>query len=35
MGSIGDFADPTYSEPVVQRWNRKLKEGDAYLVITP
>jgi NAD(P)H-dependent FMN reductase len=34
-GTIGDFADPTYSEPIVQRWNRKLKEADAYLVITP
>jgi NAD(P)H-dependent FMN reductase len=35
MGSIGDFNDPTYSEPVVKAWNAKIKEGDAYLVITP
>jgi NAD(P)H-dependent FMN reductase len=35
MGSIGDFADPTYSEPVVKAWNAKIKEADAYLVITP
>jgi len=34
MGSIGDFADPTYSEPIVRRWNRTLKEADALLVIT-
>jgi NAD(P)H-dependent FMN reductase len=34
-GSIGDFNDPTYSAPIVRRWNRKIKEADAYLVITP
>lgn len=34
-GSIGDFADPTYSDPLVRTWNRKVKEGDGYLVITP
>jgi NAD(P)H-dependent FMN reductase len=35
MGTIGDFADPTYSEPIVKRWNQKIKEADAYLVVTP
>jgi NAD(P)H-dependent FMN reductase len=35
MGSIGDFTDPTYSDPIVRRWNHKVREGDAYLVITP
>jgi NAD(P)H-dependent FMN reductase len=35
LGTIGDFADPTYSEPIVRRWNHKIKEADAYLVITP
>ncbi|MCU1345541.1 MAG: putative reductase [Acidimicrobiia bacterium] len=35
MGSIGDMADPTYSEPIVRQWNHKIAEGDAYLVITP
>jgi NAD(P)H-dependent FMN reductase len=34
-GSIGDRNDPTYSDPIVKRWNQKVKEGDAYLVITP
>lgn len=34
-GTIGDFADPTYSEPIVKQWNNKIKEADAYLVITP
>jgi NAD(P)H-dependent FMN reductase len=35
LGTIGDFNDPTYSDPVVRRWNHKIKEADAYLVITP
>jgi NAD(P)H-dependent FMN reductase len=35
LGTIGDFRNPTYSEPIVKRWNQKVKEGDAYLVITP
>ena len=34
MGTVGDFNDPTYSEPVVRDWNRKLKEADALLVVT-
>ena len=35
LGSIGDPQDPAYSEEVVRRWNRKIAEADAYLVITP
>src|SRR3984957_3816840 len=35
FGTIGDFSDPTYSDPIVRRWNQKIKEADAYLVITP
>ncbi len=35
LGTIGDFADPTYSDPVVKAWNAKIAEGDAYLIITP
>jgi NAD(P)H-dependent FMN reductase len=35
VGSIGDFNDPSYSDPLVREWNRKVKEGDAYLVVTP
>ena len=34
MGTIGDFADPTYSDPIVRSWNRKVAEGDAYLIVT-
>ncbi|HWE55207.1 MAG TPA: NAD(P)H-dependent oxidoreductase [Acidimicrobiales bacterium] len=35
LGTIGDRNDPTYSDPIVKRWNQKIKEGDAFLVITP
>jgi NAD(P)H-dependent FMN reductase len=34
-GSIGDPSDPSYSDPAVRKWNRKIAEADAYLVITP
>ena len=34
MGTIGDFKDPTYSEPIVRQWNQTLKQADAVLVIT-
>jgi NAD(P)H-dependent FMN reductase len=34
-GTIGDFSDPTYSDPLVRSWNAKIRAGDAYLVITP
>src|SRR3984957_13844036 len=34
MGTIGDFADPTYSDPIVKQWNLKLAEGDAYFIVT-
>ncbi len=34
-GTIGDRTDPTYSDPIVKRWNQKVKEGDSYLVVTP
>ncbi|HZO36938.1 MAG TPA: NAD(P)H-dependent oxidoreductase [Solirubrobacteraceae bacterium] len=32
--TIGDHADPTYSEPIVRAWNKKIAEGDAYLIVT-
>ena len=35
MESIGDFPDPTYSDPLVRRWNQTIKTGDAFLIITP
>jgi NAD(P)H-dependent FMN reductase len=30
LGTIGDFNDPTYSDPVVRQWNRTLKEADVF-----
>jgi NAD(P)H-dependent FMN reductase len=35
FGTIGDLADPTYSDPLVRSWNKKVKEADAFLVVTP
>ena len=35
FATIGDFNDPTYSDPAVKAWNNKVKEADAFIVITP
>ena len=35
MATIGDFANPTYSSPIVKSWNQKIAEADAYVFITP
>ncbi len=35
LGTVGDVNDPTYSDPAILAWNRKVKEADAYIVITP
>jgi NAD(P)H-dependent FMN reductase len=35
FGTIGDFSDPAYSEPIVKAWNNKIKSADAYLIVTP
>jgi NAD(P)H-dependent FMN reductase len=35
VANMGDLANPTYSDPLVKRWNDKIKEGDAYLIVTP
>ena len=34
-GTIGDLADPTYSEAIVRAWNQKVKQADAFIVVTP
>lgn len=34
LETIGDFNDPTYSQPIVREWNRKVAEGDAFLFLT-
>jgi NAD(P)H-dependent FMN reductase len=33
--TVGDPADPTYSDPIVKAWNAKVREADAHLFITP
>ena len=35
LGTIGDFNNPTYSKPIMKAWNDKIKEADAYIVVTP
>jgi len=35
LATVGDFANPTYSDPLVKRWNEKIKEADAYIIVTP
>jgi len=35
FGTIGDFSDPTYSEPIVKAWNNKIKSADAFVILTP
>ena len=32
--TIGDPADPTYSDPVVRAWNRKIRDGGAFVFLT-
>ena len=34
-GTIGDITAPTYSEPIVRAWNQKVKQADAFVVVTP
>ena len=34
LATIGDFRDPTYSDPIVKRWNQTIKSGDAFLLLT-
>ena len=33
--TVGDPRDPSYSDPLVKRWNQRIAEGDAYLFVTP
>jgi NAD(P)H-dependent FMN reductase len=34
IATLGDLRNPTYSDPIVKRWNQKIAEGDAYLFVT-
>ena len=33
--TIGDPLDPTYSDPLVKRWNATIAGGDAFVFVTP
>jgi len=35
FATVGDPRNPSFSAPVVRRWNDKIAEGDAYLFVTP
>jgi len=35
LATVGDYRNPTFSAPVVKRWNSVIAEGDAFLLITP
>jgi NAD(P)H-dependent FMN reductase len=35
LATLGDPRDPTFSDPVVKRWNAKIAQGDAFLFVTP
>jgi NAD(P)H-dependent FMN reductase len=35
MATVGDIANPTYSQPLVKKWNQTIASGDAFLLITP
>jgi NAD(P)H-dependent FMN reductase len=35
IATVGDFSNPTYSDPLVKRWNDKIKQADAYIIVTP
>ncbi|MBV8930624.1 MAG: NAD(P)H-dependent oxidoreductase [Mycobacteriaceae bacterium] len=33
--TLGDPRDPTYSAPIVKRWNQRIADGDVFLFVTP
>lgn len=35
IATVGDFGNPTYSDPLVKRWNDKIRDADAYIIVTP
>jgi NAD(P)H-dependent FMN reductase len=35
LATVGDPRNPTFSAPVVKRWNSAIAAGDAYLFVTP
>ncbi|APR84857.1 putative reductase [Minicystis rosea] len=35
LATLGDLMNPTYTEPVVTKWNQKIHEAEAFVMITP
>ena len=35
FATLGDVHDPTYSDPIVKRWNTTIAQADAYVIVTP
>lgn len=33
--TLGDPRNPTYSDPIVKRWNQRIADGDVFLFVTP
>jgi NAD(P)H-dependent FMN reductase len=33
--TVGDPRDPTYSDPIVRRWNQRIADGDVFIFVTP
>jgi NAD(P)H-dependent FMN reductase len=33
--TVGDFHDPTYSQPLIRKWNDTVRDADAVLIVTP
>jgi NAD(P)H-dependent FMN reductase len=33
--TVGDFSNPTYSQPLVREWNDKMRSADAFVFVTP
>jgi NAD(P)H-dependent FMN reductase len=33
--TVGDFHNPTYSQPLIRKWNDTVRDADAVLIVTP
>jgi NAD(P)H-dependent FMN reductase len=33
--TVGDFHHPTYSQPLIRKWNDTVRDADAVLIVTP
>ena len=35
IATVGEFSNPTYSDPLVKHWNERIADGDAFIIVTP